>query len=107
MPPTSVIPNALVSVSSATTTEVVPAQPGKKIRVWQFELQNKHATTDMDVTFKSATTAIDAAFTVYAKGNYGRSASDVAYFTTASGEALNITTSAAGTLVGRVGYTID
>jgi hypothetical protein len=75
--------------------------------VWQFEMQNKHATTDTDVTFQSNSTAISPAFTVYAKGSWGRSSGGAAYFVTNRGEALNLVTSAAGTLVGVVWYDID
>jgi hypothetical protein len=101
------LPNALFSASSATTTQILPAVSGVRYKVWQFEMQNKHATTDTDVTFKSNTTAISPAYTIYAKGSWGRPSGTASYFVTNRGEALQITTSAAGTLVGQVWYDTD
>jgi hypothetical protein len=101
------LPKSLFSASSATTTELLPAVSGRRYKVFGFEMQNKHATTDTDITFKTATTAISPAFTVYAKGSYGRPAGPVAQFVTERGDALNLTTSAAGTLVGIIWYDID
>lgn len=97
----------VAAISSATTTEIVPAVPGRRIRVFQFMLENKHASTDTDITFKSATTAISGAFIIKNSGgsitgNY----TGCAWFKTAPGEALNLTTSAAGNIVGQIQYDI-
>jgi hypothetical protein len=88
----------------------VAAQPNYKVRAWQIVLQNTHATTDVTVTFKSQAggTAISPAFLVKAAGgSVTLPFTDMAWFTSAKGEALTVTTSAAGTIVGSVNYSIE
>lgn len=105
-----VTPVSVVSISSATDTTLVAAQPGFKVRVWQFVLQNTHATTDVTVTFKSNAggTAISGAHLLKAAGgSFALPYSEMAYYTSASGEALTITTSAAGVVAGTVNYSVE
>jgi hypothetical protein len=106
----TVSPISIVNVSSATDTTLVAAQPGYKVRVWQIALQNTHASTDVTVTFKSNAggTAISGAYLLKAGGGaITLQFTDMAWFTTAKGEALTVTTSAAGVITGTVNYSIE
>ncbi len=105
-----VLSKVVVAIASATDTELVKAQPNKKIRVWALVLQNKHATVDTNITFKSATTAISGVLYMKALGTNGflnLPYTSVAYYSTAKGEALNVTTSGAGDLNGEIYFTYE
>lgn len=101
-------PSYSVNISSATTTEIVAAQPGKKIYVIAFVLEDNHATTDVTVTLKSGTTALNGAGQLIkaAGGSWSHDCSKPA-FVTAAGSAFNLTTDAAGTLSGIIWYVYD
>ena len=106
----TIVPISIVGISSATDTTLVVAQPNYKVRVWQLALQNTHAATDVTVTFKSNAggTAMSGAYLLKAGGGaITLQYTDMAWFTTAKGEALTITTSAAGVITGTVNYTIE
>lgn len=103
------LPIVTVGVSSATDTTLVAAQPGKRIRVWQAYLQNKHATTDTDITVKSGSTAISGVTTLKAVcvSPMTLPFTGSAWWTTAAGQALVLNTSAAGNVCGQVHISIE
>lgn len=102
-------PSYSANITTATTTEIVAAQPGKRIYVWQFALENNHASTDDTVTFKSASTSLHGAGQLLKAGGgaWVQACSELAPFVTVAGEALNLTTSAAGTISGYIQYTVE
>jgi hypothetical protein len=101
-------PSVTASISSATTTKLVPGETGKIIRVWKFALQNTHATTDCSITLKSGTTALSGVHLLTAAGgSFALPYDGMSWYDTAQGEDLNLTTSAGGTIVGHVKYTVE
>jgi len=98
-----------VNITSATTTAIVSGQPGKKILVWEIVLENNHASTDVTVTFKDGSTAINGAGQLLKAGggSWVRGCDGGSAFYTANGNDLNLTTSAAGTISGYIKYTIE
>lgn len=102
------VPPTQVSISSATTTLISSGQPGKRIYIWQFAIENNHATTDVTVTLKDGTTALNGAGNLLKAGggSYVHDCSGTAIPLTV-GNDLNLTTSAAGTISGFIQYTIE
>lgn len=98
-----------VNITSATTTLIVAGQPGKKVYVWQFFLENNHASTDVTVTWKDGTTALNGAGNLLKAGggSWVHMCSNTAAFATSNGGDLNLTTSAAGTISGQIQYTVE
>jgi hypothetical protein len=97
-----------VSISSATTTLIVAGQPGKHIYIWQFALENNHASTDVTVTLKDGTTALNGAGNLLKAGGgaYVHDCGGTAIPLTL-GNDLNLTTSAAGTISGFIQVSIE
>lgn len=98
-----------VNITSATTTLIVAGQPGKKVYVWQFFLENNHASTDVTVTWKDGSTALNGAGNLLKAGggSWVHMCSGTVAFSTSNGGDLNLTTSAAGTISGQIQYTVE
>lgn len=98
-----------VNISGATTTTIVTGEPGKKIYVWQFSLENNHATTDVTVTWESNSTALNGAGNLLKAngGSWVQPCSGMAKYVTNTGESLNFVTSAAGTISGDIQYSVE
>lgn len=98
-----------VNITTATTTLLLAGTPAKKIYVWQFVLENNHATVDTLVTIKDGTTALNGGGQLLkaAGGAWTQPCSGTAFFITSTGADLNLTTSAAGTISGQIQVTIQ
>jgi hypothetical protein len=92
---------AAISVSGAGTASVVAAVTSKKIRVLAYSLI---ASAAMNVTWKSASTSISGAMPVAQNGGLAPGFCPVGIMETAAGEALQLTTDAAGTVGGQLTY---
>ena len=95
---------AYLNISTATTTEVVAAVSGKKIRATAVTLS---AGGDNTAQFKSAANALGGVYTFKGGGGMDVDRTPPNYFLeTNAGEALNITTSAAQQLSGSLNYVV-
>lgn len=83
---------AFVNPTTATDTALVAAIPYKKIRVHSVWVVAGGAN---NVYFKSDTTALTATSNLATNGGFILAPSEMGWFVTATGEALNFTTSAA------------
>lgn len=94
---------AKVSIAAATTTTVVAAVAGKKIRILALYLVAGGA---VNINWQSHTTTSngDAALDIAANSGIVLNFNPVGWFDTTSGEALDIVTSAASQLSGRIVY---
>lgn len=97
---------AKVDMSTATTTAIVAATTGKKIKVVSYTLVGGGAT---NVTWKSATTALTGAIPLIASTvvAVGGQQDGGHVLETAAGEALNLTNSAAVQVSGHVSYFVE
>lgn len=99
--------SAAFDVSAATTTAVVAAVEGKKISVYGYTLING-VTSPNSVQFKSGSTNLSGVMQLPLNVCLGLVANSgdgtVALFTTAAGEALNITTTAATQVGGHIAF---
>ena len=95
---------AFVNPTTATDTAVVAAVTNSRIRVHAVSVVTTIAN---NVLFKSATTAISATAPLAANGGYILPYSPEGWFTTAVGEALNFTTSAATACGCTVVYSVE
>lgn len=84
--------NVAANPSTATDTQLVAGATGAKYRVLSVAIVTTLAN---NVLFKSATTAISATFPLGANGGVVLPFNEHGWFETASGQALNFTTSAA------------
>ncbi len=102
-------PSVSVNITTATTTLIVAGQPGKHIYVWQFVLENNHASTDDTVTFKTSSTSLHGAGQLLKAGGgaWVQNCTNLAPFVTNLGDDLNLTTSAAGTISGYIQFTVE
>ncbi len=103
------VQNVGLNITTATDTTVIAGQPGKKIYVWQFAMENNHASTDVTVTVKDGSAALNGGGNVLKAGGgaWMGHCSGTAYFATQPGNSLVITTSAAGTISGSVQYSYE
>lgn len=84
--------NVAANPSTATDTQLVAGATDAKYRVLSVAIVTTLAN---NVLFKSATTAISATFPLGANGGVVLPFNEHGWFETASGQALNFTTSAA------------
>lgn len=96
--------SAFVNPQTATDTLVVAAVTNSKIRVHSVSVVTTIAN---NVLFKSNTTAISSTAPIAANGGYILPFSPEGWFTTAIGEALNFTTSAATACGCHVVYSME
>lgn len=87
----------------AETGEIVPAVPGRQIRVLSYVFVAFPAATT--ATFKSGTTAISGDIALEANGGISQTGESEGLMETAKGEALNITNTAGG-IEGHLTYMI-
>lgn len=93
----------VINISTATTTTLVAAVPGKTIRMLRYDFI---AAGAVNVTFKSDTTPIAGPYACAANGGIAPPESLCGIFETASGEALKVTTDAAVQLGGCFTYQV-
>lgn len=101
--------NAVVNISTATTTEIIAAVAGRKIVIVGYNL---HAAADQTVIFKRGSTALSGEMQLI-KGTccnpggvapYTEGYGQQGWFETIQNEAFNITTSTTGLLGGHITY---
>jgi hypothetical protein len=94
---------AKISVSTATTTTLVAAQSGKKIRVVSMYLVTASAQT---ITLQSHTTTSnsDGGLAYAANGGIALAFNPAGWFDTTSGEALDLVTGASGVVGGQLAW---
>lgn len=101
-------PSVVVNVTSAADTTLVPGKPGHRIHVWKGVLVNKHASQDVEVTFKCGSYVMHGAILLKANGGSWTLPFDgMDWMDCAAGGDLVLTTSAAGSVQGLVKFTND
>jgi hypothetical protein len=93
-----------IDISAAATTELVAAVSGHQIRVVSLFLRSDDVNT---VQFLSGATAIGGTMRLIDADQIKLNESENGHFETGTGEALNISTSAAKQISGWLGYFIE
>jgi hypothetical protein len=97
-----VVKRAFASVLTNATTSILAAVAGKKLRILAIKGMNN--ATASTITFKSATTAISAAFVIPVAGLLDFQPNTFGWFETVAGEAFQGTAPAGGTVALQVLY---
>ena len=103
--PTNAQP-AVVNLTGTGDNTVIAADSSRQIRVWQFFMDNTHASTDVNVTWKSGSTAISGAYLlVHAGGAHSEPCTGTPWAIIPVGSAFVLNTSASGSIQGTVYFT--